>query len=357
MYYELGLYGDYTANCESYLAYYPNDYEELTRLTEYYIEKNQTKNAVSLLWTTYNRCPEDENIRKLYLQYRGSYSISNTDFDELSEFWNGGAVFRKNDLYGLISNDGRVIIPAQYDAMGVYSANGAYAPVKKGDDEYYIDLNGYRKLATFEDYGDFGIFSEGVATAKANGLYGFINSSFAHTSFMWEDLCALFNGLSAARLDGKWAILNNDLEPVTQYIYEDIIRNDFSVCSVNGLIIAKKDGKYGILDKEANNVVDFIYDDASPVNGGGGIAVKKGDSWGYIRPDGDEMLPFEYEQAKSFSYGYAAAKKDGLWGVIDANGLWLIEPEFEDIKTINSSGYIAVKRNGTWDLLLMDLFA
>ena len=59
--------------------------------------------------------------------------------------------------------------------------------------------------------------------------------------------------------------------------------------------MSKNNGKYGFIDKKGNVVVDYIYDDATEQN----------------------------------AYGYAAVKKDGLWGAIDSNGKVIIEPKYK----------------------------
>lgn len=59
-----------------------------------------------------------------------------------------------------------------------------------------------------------------------------------------------------------------------------------NVLGTNTLFLSKQNGKYGFIDKDGNVVVDYIYDDATEQN----------------------------------ASGYAAVKKDGLWGSIDSKG-------------------------------------
>ena len=78
----------------------------------------------------------------------------------------------------------------------------------------------------------------------------------------------------------------------------------------NKIFVSKKDGKYGFTDSKNETVVDYIYDDATELN----------------------------------NYGYAAVKKDGLWGAIDKEGNIVIEP------TYNLDENLKIDFIGKWHL-------
>ena len=70
---------------------------------------------------------------------------------------------------------------------------------------------------------------------------------------------------------------------------------------------------------------------------------------------GLELGSFIYEDAFSFCGSLAAVKQDGLWGVIDGNLEWVINPVFEDVMTMNESGYMAVQKDGLWKWIHLDV--
>ena len=80
-----------------------------------------------------------------------------------------------------------------------------------------------------------------------------------------------------------------------------------TLLTTNTLFLKRQNSKYGFVDKEGNEVVDFIYDDAT-------------------------------EQNPS---GYAAIKKNGLWGAIDSKGNVVIKPEYklDNNKTITNKDF------------------
>ena len=54
-------------------------------------------------------------------------------------------------------------------------------------------------------------------------------------------------------------------------------------------------------------------------------------------------IAFQYEVAGLFKSGVAPAKLNGLWGLIDTTGKWLVSPQYKEIGRL-SEGVIAVKK-------------
>ena len=80
--------------------------------------------------------------------------------------------------------------------------------------------------------------------------------------------------------------------------------------TANTLFLSKKDGKYGFVDKSGNVVVDYIYEDGTEQN----------------------------------AQGFAAIKKDGVWGSINKAGVISKEP------SVNLDNSIYIDFIGTWHL-------
>jgi hypothetical protein len=54
-----------------------------------------------------------------------------------------------------------------------------------------------------------------------------------------------------------------------------------------------------------------------------------GDSWGYIDGGGKVVIPFQFENAGSFSCGLARVQKKGRWGYIAKSGQYVIPSRYE----------------------------
>lgn len=62
--------------------------------------------------------------------------------------------------------------------------------------------------------------------------------------------------------------------------------------------------------------------------------------YGFINDQGEQVIPFQFENAKTFVGAYACAKKGNKWGGIDKKGIWVIDPTFDDIESTNGKFFI-----------------
>ena len=63
---------------------------------------------------------------------------------------------------------------------------------------------------------------------------------------------------------------------------------------------------------------------------GNGNSERKG---GYIDWNYNEIIPFQFDEVKTFAKdgSYAVVKENGLYGMIDGKGAWLIMPKFSQL--------------------------
>lgn len=79
----------------------------------------------------------------------------------------------------------------------------------------------------------------------------------------------------------------------------------------------------------------------------GKIALKTKGKWGFIDANGKWVIQPQFEDVLSFSENMAAAKLHGKWGYINETGTWIIYPQFENVHQY-SEGLAGVKLNNTW---------
>ncbi len=71
-----------------------------------------------------------------------------------------------------------------------------------------------------------------------------------------------------------------------------------------------------------------------------------------IGAEGFLAVKLQYQDAKNFSEGLAAVKKDGKWGFIDKTGKVVIGFQYEDVDTFGfSKGLAGVEKNGMWGFI------
>lgn len=77
-----------------------------------------------------------------------------------------------------------------------------------------------------------------------------------------------------------------------------------------------------------------------------GCSTSPAHPWKFIGKDGSTIVD-DLEEAKSFSEGLAAARRNGKWGYVGKSGQWQILPIFDDASSF-SQGLAPVKRNKSY---------
>lgn len=116
----------------------------------------------------------------------------------------------------------------------------------------------------------------------------------------------------------------------------------------------KIDGKYGFINENGELVVPAIYDSVKFCSFGLIPAGLNGE-WYYINSSNERILgPFE--DAESYDYGYAAAKRDGKWGFIDKSGSDATAFVYDEVYSVESDGCAWVRTGDKWEhvIVVMD---
>lgn len=112
--------------------------------------------------------------------------------------------------------------------------------------------------------------------------------------------------------------------------FEDVKYELHDSHAMTDIVIAKKNGKYDIYNLDFTEKVQLGVEDIDIYNDGY-IAYKKGDKWGFIDKDGNEVIEPQYAAARSFSAGYAAVcDEEGKWGFINQKGKLVIDYKYLD---------------------------
>ena len=219
-------------------------------------------------------------------------------------------------LYGLVSVDGKVLLPPSLLDLGDFSEG--YAPAKARNGSYgFIDLLGVWRVAP--EYDGAGDFSEGLA-------YVYFDDYIPWESFIYP------SGDIAFDLDGE---THETLYPYT-----------FS----EGLLACMEDWEnlvYLTWDGEVY-VQAGPWDDARPFSEGF-AAVKDEKGWQFIDDTGEVAIDGVYGRALSFSQGLAVVKVGDRWGYIDRTGQLAIPANYLDAHSFMPQGFAQVKLpSGAW---------
>ncbi len=223
-----------------------------------------------------------ENGTKQVVKTKGE-KVFDVTVDAITDINENGMIVRKNNQYGIIDHSGEEKIKCQYQDLQY--AFSEYYIAKKGGKTGMIKISGeealpfeyeriqYRKDENFLEASVEGsVESKLIDTnfdVKVTGILSEINTELGYMKVRQEDTYHYYN-----------------------FKFEEKKIQD--IYKTNELYVSKQDGKYGYVNKDGVVVVNYIYDDATELN----------------------------------SFGYAAVKKDGVWGCIDHKGKVVVEPTY-----------------------------
>ena len=202
-----------------------------------------------------------------------------TDIDYFNE---ESLVFKSpaTGKYGLLDLEGNVLIEPQYDTFRHCSYGKAY-----------YNSASYHYLAVSDNV-DYLIDTSNWTVGNVHGTHSGTNEGENwYVPGGFEEIDRYFNGLAAAKKDGKWGYVDEDHNEVIPFEYSSTNEKsidfwptacDFcSPFSADGYAPVCKDGKFGIIDKDNAVIVQFDYDRIMPGSNGVFIAEKDG-VWGFI---------------------------------------------------------------------------
>lgn len=278
-----------------------------------------------------------------YVNSQGEWVIKPI-FDYARNFFQSLACVQYGAKWGCITPDGAWAIPPIFSGILDFSDDGLAAAQASSGLWGFIDKQGEWVVKPAFEY-VFPFTDDGLSIAQEPNNSGFINSS------------------------GEWVI-----PPVFR---------DVSSFDAAGLAVAKSNGKYGYIDMHGKWVLLPLFDGADGFAENGLAAVKQGERWGYINLEGKWIqAPLESKagrfatnglawtsyDGKNYGYisypkrptswaiapdfrdtgdfaanGLAFAKRDALYGYINAQGKWTIEPQFLRAEAFASNGLAAAK--------------
>ncbi len=184
--------------------------------------------------------------------------------------------------------------------------------------------NGFQDGRSQHDTGDNGGINESDAYAWA------IKPQFTGCSPFFIDEIMLVEKAQGDNV--KYGFVNSQGELVADAIYDDT-KFYIGVSSASSgfserLAPVKKGECWGYIDHNGNEIIDFTYKDAGLFRERlAHVLTEKG--YGYIDIKGNMVIAPAYEFASEFHKGVAVVQLDGKYGFIDREGNWLLEPSFD----------------------------
>lgn len=200
------------------------------------------------------------------------------NFDSYTRNRNNKTVV-KDGKYGLASKNGEILIPMEYDSLGIFSLS-----------------------------------TPSIAVVKKDGKFGCIskeNEIIIPISFDFIQLATLV----LVAKNKKYGYFEYDGTMVAMPKYDKL--GDFS----SDYCVAGLDGKMGLMNKSGDLIVPCIYKTLDAEIQNERVAVTDfNNKAGYVNLQGEVVIPLKYASASYFYHGEAIVEEDGLLKIIDATG-------------------------------------
>lgn len=267
-----------------------------------------------------------------------SFSANEREKQKDSEY----AIIVRDGLFGIIRSDGTVVVEPEYADISEYYG-GAYL-MRRAEPQYESFVNSDWDLYFFNEETEEITIAEGLGSGPDPlGAYYYcgglhnINEAYTYLDYQFEEPDS----------------------PIPVQQSDDIFE------SSDGYYGYWLQGMYAVYSDGALTT-DFVYEECGSESGGV-LAAKKDGKWGYITADGTEVIPFEYDPSwqiysgdEEVSYCYAASEgyiplvKEGIWEMRDTAGKVVIPAGlFEAIRPVNG-GKCWVQKNGKWGIIQLE---
>ncbi len=336
----------YAAAVEKYVQLFPDSAKAHELYCGMMYERGSYKAVIDSALIAREKGIATEAVKNWYIEC--SYMLKGVayGFDEAQSFAGGYARVKVGDQYGYITSTGNYLIGAIYTGASMMMDCAA---VDDGEEWHLINLKGYKVARTNIPVDSMGALVGGKIAVSKDGKYGYTTAALVIPEALPYDYASTFKyGVAAVKKDNKWALINSSEQPITDYIFDEIVLDEFDTCINGGVVFVKYNGKYYMMNAQGAKISEQGFDAVYPFASTGPGAVCVNGKWGFVDTTGKMVIEPTYEAAKSFSQGLGAVCVDGKWGYISTAGEIRIEPQFEDCLPFASNGIAAVKANERW---------
>lgn len=328
--------------------------------------------------------------KETYIDEESKINLS--EYDLIGVFKDKVAPVKKNNLWGYIDEKGNEIIPVTCDMT--YTFKNGMGRIMKKDEKgitYYGLVNTFGRLVAPLIYEEIGDFSNGLASVKRNGKYGYIDADGAEVIKPRYDEASCFtHDRAIVRKDNDGMLLNTDGKVIAKYsnaIIDSFGNNNYSVVrklggrerdgiiDINGNEVLGIQRKYSIksfsnnlaiMCKENASERKFYiwdngkiralpsYDDIDVIGENNLIVTDYNNNsprgYFYLADLDGNKVSDNYELIQKSSTDMYRVYVDGLWGLVNTFGEEFVKPKYDYISDFNN-GVFKVKIDGKWGLI------
>ncbi len=281
-------------------------------------------------------------------------------YDDLSEFENGYATVKWNNETRIVNLSGQIqvlkdgkeiFLPEEYD-WGFDFVENLCVVVK--NNKYGI-VNAELKLIIPCEYEYIETLSDCLFKFREGGKWGVVDKSrkliaeadYINITYETESLLMVeTRAQNGSCTESRYGLLDCKGNVVISAECKTITKVEQGN---NIFFIAEKNYKKGVLDKNGNIIVPFIYSYISDKGSPFYYHYRKRDICGFYKSNGEHYIyidkdlrqsitiPTDYEYAEYVGHGMVKVSKADKWGLIDMTGQIIVETKFDYIDKFDGS--------------------
>lgn len=288
-----------------------------------------------------------------FINREGDYIIE-PQFVNVEDFADDRALVGDAEKKGYIDTMGKFVIPPAFISAWTFMYERALVgnglPSDQNTRYGYIDVEG--KMITPFRFQKAWHFYEGMAPVFSEKAWGFLHKD--GTFLMepcFEQVEYFQKGFAKVKQDGKWGIIDTKGKLVIEPNYQEIRHFPFDSNKqvVFGVFV---NGKYGLIRQDGKVLAEPQFIDIKPFQGNYGAVQTMNGKWGYVDLNGEMKIVAQFENCGPFGEDYAFVWQNGLCGIIDIFGQFIVKPTFDYTDAGHfKNGVTYTERSGRYGLI------
>ncbi len=251
--------------------------------------------------------------------------IVEPQYFEIEGFSEGLATVKKRKpdfgfLWGAVDVNGAVIIPVEYDYLGVLKEG--LINFQKENKMGFLDKN--NKVIIPAMYYNFSAFSDGLAAVKVSetGKYGYIDKN--NTLVIpaeYEDANPFYGGFTSVAKKKGYTTGSAGKGTVTM------------------------PGQWVVINKAGKKIQERFFDKVSPLNAGGLFIIESNGKKGTMNTQGMPILPMEYTDVTIDKNGYTVFKTVDTkkYGMMNNTGSIIVAPNYDYVSPTTANRFYVIQ--------------
>jgi hypothetical protein len=325
--------------------------------------------------------------------YQFQYEVRSEEGDEYSEDYGDFSIVSRAGKKGVVSKDGKVIIPIVYDKIRYDERNEIFFISKKEyKDKWRLEYkykwglaNKKGKIFVPMKYDYLTTFCKGLIAVKYNDKFGLMDKTgriivppkydilgLVREKEEYEEYKVIAISESEGGIDYSDGYRRYSVDYVSEIKYlekyycgnlflvgkedyfglidengTEVLRTEFDeVAPYDDLILARKGDKWGIFDLKGKTILEIKYDWISFEDlkeGRDLVRVKENYEAGLVDRKGNTVIPPKYDDIRMVIGDKVVVQVGAHIGIVDINGKEILHAEYEDFRILNENLFLMSK--------------